>query len=110
MYSLRNKQKEFDKLLLKTIDETLSKTLGEASKKSFLQDIMRSSSLTWNEIPQRIQLFADVLHDLDSSNIIEDLILETFYSKLGLEFKSKKGYTFSDYIEELRKKSSALVR
>jgi hypothetical protein len=32
------------------------------------------------------------------------LILKSLYRKLGLEFEVKKGYEFSDYIKELRKR------
>jgi hypothetical protein len=65
---------------------------------------VKRNNLKLNEIPQRIQVFEDVSHSLDSSNVIEDIILETVHSKLGINFEFKKDYKFSDYIKELRKK------
>ena len=103
MLSIKNTQKGFDVLLLESINETLRNTLGENSiKESILQDIIGRNS-QWNEIQYRIQVFSDALRNLDSSNIIEDLILETIYSKLDLHFEWRKDYTFLDYIKELHK-------
>ncbi len=36
--------------------------------------------------------------------MIEILILKNLYHKLELKFENKKGYEFSDYINELKKK------
>ena len=66
------------------MDEILRDTLGEDSiKKIILQDIV-GGNFQWNEIPKRLQVFIDTLHKLDSSSIIENLILETVYSNLNL--------------------------
>ncbi len=72
----------------------------------------KSYSLKWEEIPKRGQVFADALRQILGSSgavIIEDLILENFYAKLGLEFKWKKSYRFSDYVRESESKFGLTV-
>jgi len=94
-----------DGLLLETIGDVLKQVFGKSSAKVLLRHMKKSYSLNWEEIPKRAQVFADALRNILGSSggvIIEDLILETLYSKLELEFKWKKGYGFSDYVKELR--------
>jgi len=93
-----------DDLLLETIGDVLRQVFGENSAKIILRNMKKSYSLKWEEIPKRAQVFSDALRNLLGSGgvIIEDLILETLYSKLELKFEWKKGYRFSDYIKELR--------
>ena len=100
-----------DGLLLETIGDVLRQVFGENSAKILLRHVKKSSSLKWEEIPKRAQVFSDALRNILGSGgvIIEDLILETLYSKLELEFKWKKGYRFSDYIKELRSKFGLTV-
>jgi len=94
-----------DDLLLETIGDVLRQVFGENSAKIILRNMKKSHSLKWEEIPKRAQVFSDALRNLLGSGgvIIEDLVLETLYSKLELKFEWKKGYGFSDYIRELRK-------
>jgi hypothetical protein len=95
-----------DDLLLETIGDILKQVFGENAAKTILRHMKKSSSLKWEEIPGRIEVFAESLQKIlgQGAFIIEDLILETLYPKLEFEFEWKKGYRFSDYIEELRKK------
>ena len=100
-----------DILLLETIDDVLKQVFGERSAKTILRNMKKTYSLKREEIPKRGQVFSDALQKTLGSGavIIEDLIVETFYSKLELEFKWKKGYGFSDYIKELRSKFGSTV-
>jgi len=99
-----------DGLLLETIGDVLKQVFGENSAKILLRHV-KKSSLKWEEIPKRAQVFSDALRNIlgQGGVIIEDLILETLYSKLELEFKWKKGYGFSDYIKELRSRFGLTV-
>ena len=100
-----------DDLLLETIGDVLKQVFGENSAKILLRHVKKSYSLKWEEIPKRAQVFSDALRNIlgQGGVIIEDLILETLYSKLELEFKWKKGYGFSDYIKELRSRFGLTV-
>ena len=96
-------RKLLDDLLLKSINETLRNTLGEDSKEIIHQHIMRNNTVEWNEIPQNIKIFFSNLYTLFGSKhfIIENLILENIYPKLGFVFEWKQDYTFLDYMKEL---------
>jgi len=101
-----------DDLLLEIIDDVLKQVFGKTSAKIILRNAKKSYSLKWEEIPKRVQVFSDALRNILGSSggvIIEDLILETLYSKLDLEFEWKKGYRFSDYIKELRSRFGLTV-
>jgi len=102
MVSEEDCESHFEDLLLETIGDVLNQVFGENSAKTILRYVKKSSS---SFDRSRIEIFAVALQKIlgQGAVIIEDLILETLYPKLGLEFKWKKGYTFSDYIEELRK-------
>ena len=104
MRSVKNNQIDLDGLLLKSIDETLRNTLGEDSKVIIHQNMMRNNSVEWGEIPQHFQSFTSTLHTLFGPThvMIENLIFENVYHKLGFVFESKKGFKFLDYIKELR--------
>ena len=93
----RSYERTFDDLLPETIENILKQVLGEVSAKVVLQYIKKSDSLNR-------EVFVDDLHKIlgQGSVIIEDLILESLYSKLKLRFDEKEGYRFSDYIKELR--------
>ena len=40
---------------------------------------------------------------VSAARVIEQLILQKLYARIGLNFEEKKGYKFSDYIRELRR-------
>jgi len=95
--------KSLDDLLLETIDDVLRQVFGE---KIIIGSMNKGYSLEWEEIPKKLEVFADALEKTLGSGavIIEDLILESLHSRLGLELIWRKGYGFSDYIRELREK------
>jgi len=80
--------------------------LGEVSTKNIIQHMMKNDSLKWEENRKKCEVFADALRNIlgQSSVFIENLVLEGLYSKLNLKIEEKKGYEFSDYIKELRKR------
>ena len=58
------------------------------------------------EIAVKLEAFSVELGGLlgSAAPVIEKLILENLFSGLELKFVEKKGYRFSDYVEELRKR------
>jgi len=103
--------KSVDDLLLETIDDVLKQVFGKKPAKILIQGMKKNYFLEWEEIPSKVEVFADGLGKILGSGavIIEDLILESLHSELGLELKWKKGYGFSDYIKELRNKCGLTV-
>jgi len=96
-----------DTFLLETIYDTLLDIFGKKSLKNIMLAMDEVYSLKWDEIPEKTETFERALQSMLRKGhvIIEDLILENLYPKLGVQFKFKSGYQFSDYMEELKKGS-----
>ena len=94
-----------DALLLSVVDETMKQVFAEVGTKVIYDFLGNNSHLKREEIAEKPEVFSAGLERLMSSGapVIENLILKSLYSKLGLEFEEKEGYEFSDYIKELRK-------
>jgi len=74
--------------------------------KLVLQHVERSCSLKLEDIPKRVEVFTNVLREIlgSSSVIIENIIVRSLYSQLGLEFEYKEDYSFLDHLKELRRR------
>jgi len=91
------KMLSFDDILAETIDEVVKNVFEKDIAKIVLKYLKKNSSKKLNK---RVRILADALPKIlgESSVIIEDLILETLYSKCGLELKWKRNYRFADYV------------
>ncbi len=92
---------DLDEVLIGTIDEVVRNVFEDETA----EIIFRYLKEPENKSEDRVRYFADSLPKIigTGSIIIEDLILEALYSKLGLELVRRKGFEFLDYIAELRK-------
>ncbi|MCS7120329.1 MAG: hypothetical protein RMJ07_04405 [Nitrososphaerota archaeon] len=89
--------------MLKVVEEVLINVLGEKAFTRLVKALRRNFSLEWHEIPSKSDLFSFALKEMlgIGSTIIEDLIIENLYLKLGQEIRWRKDYKFSDYIKEI---------
>lgn len=94
----------FDDVVIQTIDEVVRNVFEDEIAETIFGYSIKGGSKKMNE---KVQAFADSLPKIlgTGSVIIEDLILEALYSRLGFEIKWKKDYRFPDYISELRKRT-----
>ena len=85
---------------METIDEVVRNVFDDKTAEMILESYKDSSS---EKLDERLQMFTDTLSKIlgVGSIIIQDLILESLYSKFGLELQRKKDYTFAEYILEL---------
>ena len=99
-----------DDLLLKVVDATMKHVFTEAGTKVVYSYLGNSTHLKREEIAEKPAVFSAGLERLLGSGapVIEILILKNLYRKLGLKFEEKKGYEFSDYVRELRKRFEGL--
>ena len=102
--------KSFDDFLLEAIEDVLKQAFGETLAGVILlftlaifKSNREDNSLKLGENPE---LFSDALREVlgAGSIYVEELILKSLYSELGVRFKKKKDYKFSDYIKKLRLK------
>ena len=93
----------FKCLLVKAVDESLS-FLGDSAKCSIYFHLETSFGMKREEIPKKPEVFAEKLEELfkEGSCYIKRLILKRLYESAGLELKCKKGYSFTDYINEVK--------
>jgi len=98
--------KALDDLLINVVDETLRQVFREEGTKAIYAFIKNNCHLKQEEIAEKTEVFSADLKRLLSSGapVVEKMILKNLYSKLELKFEERKGYEFSDYIKELRKR------
>jgi len=95
---------KFDKLLIKSVDESLKDTFGEIATDIIYKHLERNYSLKQEEIPKKLEVFLEGLEKFFSSGatVVEGLVLERLCSSLGLEYPSEERYSFKEYITKLK--------
>ena len=95
-----------DDLLPKMVDETINHVFREAGTAVIYDYLENDFHLKREEIAEKPEVFSAGLERLmiSAAQIIEKTVLKNLYRRVGLEFAEKKGYEFSDYVDELRKR------
>ncbi len=100
------KIKEFDLLLLDSIDEALL-SLGEKARQSIYAYTEKNKQFSKAEIPQNIETFQQVLEKIFGigARFIEILIMKNLYAKIGcqLNVETNKQLEFVNYVDAARK-------
>jgi len=101
----RRKMK-FEKLLIKSVDDSLKDTFGEVAADIIYKHLERNHSLKKEEIPKKLEVFIEGLEKYLNSGVIvvEGLVLEKLCSNLGLERPSGERLNFVDYVAKLKVK------
>jgi len=97
-------QKEFGKILLTAVEESLS-SLGDSPKQAILFHLEASFKLKKESIPTNLTEFAKALEGIfgPGASYLEKLILRRLYEKLGLEFQNTEGCDFLECVENVKK-------
>jgi hypothetical protein len=92
---------EFEKLLLEAIDEGLS-SLGDSAKQALYFHLERNFDLKKQEIPQKIEEFAEALQKIlgAGASFLEILIMKNLYKKIGgsLDWQESEKFSFPQYV------------
>jgi len=96
--------KEFEKILLETIDESMAQVFGNTSTEVIYDYLKGNHKLGKETIPENLEIFSSSLEKMFGFGaiLLEKLVLKKFYTKLGLKYEEKEGYKFLDYIKELK--------
>ena len=99
-------KKKLRNLLPKTVDETLEQVFTKEGARTVQVFIKNNLHITREEIVEKPEALSSSLRRLlgSGATVIESLIVENLYHRVGLKFEEKKGYEFPDYINELKKK------
>jgi len=95
----------FNKLLLKVIDDEMKQMFGEAATSIIFNHLEENYSLERAAIPEKLDVFIVGLEEFLSSGaqVIEKIILKKVYLTFGIRCKTKEGYGFIDYVTELKR-------
>ncbi|MGC9345250.1 MAG: hypothetical protein ACP5ER_00450 [Candidatus Bathyarchaeales archaeon] len=99
-------RKAFEKLLLEAVDDALG-SLGESAKQAIYFHLEDKFKIARNEIPRRVEDFADGLEKIFGlgSRFLEIIIMRKLYEKIGqpLEWNKNKELVFVEYIAAARR-------
>lgn len=90
-------QKQFSKVLLAAVEESLS-SLGDSSKQAILYHLETSFNIKKERIPSNLTEFAKALEGIfgPGASYLEKLITQNLYEKLGLNLENE---TYDDFLE-----------
>jgi len=102
------KKKDFEKLILETVDEELKRIFGKTATLVIYGYLENNLSLKKEEIAEKIGVFSQGIDKFFGSGalMLEKTILMDLYSNFDLKYETKNGYSFVDYITELKNKLS----
>lgn len=102
---MKGKQEDFEKLLMESIDEALT-SLGESAKQAIYFHLEDKFKISKEEIPRRIEDFADGIEKIFGlgAHFIEILIMKKLYEKIGkpLKWDEKEELIFVNYVKAAR--------
>jgi hypothetical protein len=98
-------EREFDRLLVESLDESAAMVLGEIARKAVYEILETKYDITRNRIPERpnelTSAFERMFGTAPSRTILR-AIAKTLYSKLGLTFIEIPDWRLPDYVREAR--------
>jgi hypothetical protein len=102
---MRLDEEQADKLINEAVEEIMLNIFGKRTFERILRIMRDKYSLRIDEISDKPQVFSKALRGIIGKNsvIIEDLIVESLYLRIGLKSRWKKNYRFPDYIIEIKK-------
>jgi len=104
--------REFDRLFIESVDETLDALLGEKVRIAVCDILENRYHIAMDQAPARLDDFALGLEKVlgaASNSTIRKIIIKRFYVKLGLEgleLIERANWRLPDYVREARTKMS----
>lgn len=98
--------KSFGEILLEAVDEALA-SLGNSAKQSIYYHLKEKFKISREDIPNRIEDFAEGLEKIFGigARFLEILIMKKLYERIGkpLEWDESKEFAFVNYVEAARR-------
>jgi hypothetical protein len=97
--------REFDDILVKSIDETISGLLSPEVLDAFYVHLEKVHSTSKADVPHRLELLCSTLEEtlgLRSSKTVCRLIARTLYGKVGLTFHGNPDGSLIEYVNEAK--------
>ncbi|MGB9741059.1 MAG: hypothetical protein ACP5IM_04190 [Candidatus Bathyarchaeia archaeon] len=98
-------QSEFSKIILSTVDESLS-TLGDSPKQAIMFHLENSFNIKKETIPTNITDFVKALEEIfgPGASYLEKLIVKHINAKLSLTSEDIEKMDFLEYVEQLKRR------
>jgi len=101
---MSNQSSAFDRLLLDSITEGLE-SLGHNMAHVILYHVEQREGVSKEEMVDDVDLFVEGLWEIfgEGARVIEGLIVEKLYSRLGLRRAVSTDRSFQEYVEDAKK-------
>ncbi|MBS7648241.1 MAG: hypothetical protein QXK89_09250 [Candidatus Bathyarchaeia archaeon] len=98
------REKHVNEVISGVAKEVMLSIFGRRGLESIIKVMKGKYGLDLDDIPEKPHTFSEALREIIGigSVIIEDLIIENLYIKVGLELRLRKNYNFPDYINEVK--------
>ena len=100
---MEQRTKTFEECFVEAVNEGL-KVLGDSGKQMIFFYLENNYSVKREDIAKKPEAFALGLEKIfhAGASVIEKLIVESLYSKLGLKYEEKKEFWFGDYVKKAK--------
>ncbi|MBS7625269.1 MAG: hypothetical protein QW502_02720 [Candidatus Bathyarchaeia archaeon] len=104
MMSREEIEEQANKIISEVAEEVMLNIFGRKALNGIIRAMREKYLLDLSEMPERPYIFSEALRRIIGvgSVIVEDLIIENLHARVGLEFRWKKGYGFTEYINEIK--------
>jgi len=104
------RKNRFGKSLIEAVDKELKRIFGEVATLVIYGYLESNLSLRQEEIPEKIEVFANGLNSFLSSGarVVERIILENLYSSFGFKYEVVEGRGFVDSVKELKNRLKSI--
>jgi hypothetical protein len=101
----RTSEREFNDLVIESLDESLAMVLGEIAKWAVYDGIDRKYEIARSQVTKRLGEFTTALERIfgvTTSQTMTRVVIKRLYTKLGLTFVERPDWRFPDYVMEAR--------
>lgn len=98
-------EREFDRLLIESLDESAAMVLGEIARKAVYEVLEKKYGIERNRIPERLNELTSAFETIFGATAGKTMvraIVKRLYSKLGLTFVEIPDWRLPDYVREAR--------
>lgn len=96
---MSRKMNTFERALIEAVEEGLL-MLGESGRDVIYFRLQHYYALKKEGIPENLEIFVKCLREIFGSGaeVIERAVIRGLYSRLGINYEEKKGFSFFDYL------------
>lgn len=98
-------EREFDRLLIESLDESAALVLGEIARKAVYEVLEKKYRIERNRIPEKLNELTSAFETIfgsAASKTMARVIVKRLYSKLDLTFVEIPDWRLADYVREAR--------